>query len=869
MRIKPSCGTLLLAAGALALTQPVAAIEFTVGEEVEGVLNTTITLGAAVRMQERAAGLVGKANLDRNVCGFPNQACQGLFRDQGHPARALAAAPGLFTPNSDDGNLNYDRGDLISGVAKLTQDLTLTFGEFGFFAKTLYFYDAVNNDFEEFHPNQINSANFDQAGTNEGTLGGQVQYGPGLPTRTKRRGGELLSQAGTDLQLQDAFFYGSLPLTDDKSLTFKLGRQIVNWGESTFLVINSVNQAQPVDANNFSRVGGQVEEVFTPVAAAFASFEPFSNATIEAYYQFEWRPVLAPTPGTFFAFNDIVGTDNAVNYAHIHFGGGAEDPEGLAFPQYNPLSGVTNTALTIERLPDLDARHSGQYGAAFKYYAENLNDGTELSFYYMNYHSKLPYASFFATQASCARREGNEMGLDAYDSLSFLVACPDLPVLHPNDPENATSDAVPLDTIKLLVEYPEDLQMFGFSFNTTFGAISVQGEVAYRPDAPLQVDPEDLVFAAFGPTLTRCHDRNLPRAALGLSNEQLAAIGNTVGGLVGTINDNLPDGVLPVAIPNITPAGNGCAGTTLGVGLDAEGNQINYQPSDVDPTRPDTFDLLIGHAPGSARAFPAFVTAYRGTPVGENTPCAPEFLGSRQSANPVRNPNAERYTTSSPCYIRGYEFFDTFQFNIGGTYVAGATDTFNVIGADQIISIFEIGATWVPDLPPLDQLQIEGPGTFTHASAGADGTGADGSRQACSLNPTCVANVDANGDGDFNDPGDINSDGLRFNPTQQALDGYVDKFSWGYVLINLIRYESVLPGISLAPLLIWKHDINGTAPGPGENFIAGRKQLSTLLETRYKSNLSFNVGYTWFTGGGPYNLLRDRDFAQAFVKLQF
>lgn len=33
--------------------------------------------------------------------------------------------------------------------------------------------------------------------------------------------------------------------------------------------------------------------------------------------------------------------------------------------------------------------------------------------------------------------------------------------------------------------------------------------------------------------------------------------------------------------------------------------------------------------------------------------------------------------------------------------------------------------------------------------------------------------------------------------------------------------------------------------------------------------LSFNFGYTWFFGGGVYNLNHDRDFAQTFVKLQF
>lgn len=826
------------------------AIEFGIGDEIEGTLNTTITLGAGMRMQDRASDLVGKGNLDPNVCGFPYQSCQGLFLDQSYPAARLAAAPGQFTPNADDGNWNYDKHDLISGLAKVTQDVNITWNDWGFFAKTLFFYDAVNNDFDEYHPNMITPENRAYVGSTQGTLLGQRQYGPGAPTTVHRSGGATLEQIGTDFQLQDAYFYGRLPLPFEKELTVKLGRQIVNWGESTYLVINSVNQAQPVSANNFTRIGFQVEEIFTPVASAFASFEPFDNATLEAYYQLEWLPIDAPTPGSFFSSQDTVGTDNAVNYAYVHFGGSAEDPLGLGYPQFNPLSGVTNTALTIERLRDNEPRDSGQYGAAFRYYAENLNSGTELSFYYMNYHSKLPYASFFATQASCARAEGNSLGVDAYDPVSFLLACPDLPLLHQGDPQNATSDAVPLDTVKLMVEYPEDNHLFGFSFNTTAGPVSLQGEVAYRPNAPLQVDPEDLVFAAFGPTLTRCHNRDLQRALVPTA-DSLTAIGNTLGDVIGALNGVLSGTGLGLGIPNVLPVGSGCAGTTTGLGTDANGNQILYGPSDVDPTRPDTFDLLIGHAPGSARAFPAFVTAYRGEAVGENAPCDAEYLGSRQAAGAVRNPDARPYNTSNPCYIRGYERFDTFQFNLGGTWVLGATE--NWLGADQVLVLFETGATWVPDLPPLDQLQIEGPGTYSHASAGADGSGADGSQQACSLNPTCV----------------VGPDGLRFNPHQQDLEGFADKFSWGYVLINLIRYESVLPGISLAPQIIWKHDVKGTAPGPGENFVDGRKMIAATMEARYQSYLSLNFGYTWFTGGGQYNLLRDRDFAQFFIKYQF
>ena len=112
-------------------------------------------------------------------------------------------------------------------------------------------------------------------------------------------------------------------------------------------------------------------------------------------------------------------------------------------------------------------------------------------------------------------------------------------------------------------------------------------------------------------------------------------------------------------------------------------------------------------------------------------------------------------------------------------------------------------------------------------------------------------------------------DGLRFNPSQANLDLYPDPFSWGYVMIGILRYESVFPGISFAPQFIWQHNVKGTAPGPGENFIEGRKTMDLQIETRYKSNLAFYLGYTWFTGGNEANLYRDKDMARAFVRIQF
>lgn len=751
------------------------ALEFELdyGEGIQGVLNSTITMGAGWRMQDRAPDLLGKANINPDVCAG-QQLCQGLFRAQSQPAETLVAAPGAFSSNGDDGNWNYDRHDPIGAPVKITQDLDLTYGDYGLFVRWLYFYDVVNNDFTEFHPNQI----FTDA---NGAPNTNAPYGAGTARRTKRSDPEVLRQVGADLQLRELNVHGEFPLPGDRNLLVRLGRQNINWGESTMLVINSLNQVNPVNANNLFRVGLGLEELFTPVGAVYLATEPFENGTVEAFYQYEWEPLEIPAPGSFYSFFDI-GSYNVGDHASAAFGSAAEDPERIGSPVDNPLSGTTNTTTTVLRVPDHEPGGGGQYGIALRYLAEGLNDGTELGFYFMNYHSRLPYVSTWAATASCARREGNPQGIDATDINSFVLACPDIPMFAG---AGATDSAAPLDSQRFGLEYPEGIQLYGVSFNTNVGEWGLQGEIAYRPNLPLQVDVEDLFFAGLAPTLTRCH--------------------------------------------NYT-----CAGTS-------SNPDPQYGSSDGSGSAPgaaDTFSLGTGHMPGSARSFPSFVTPYRGGVAGENPPSDPNLP----------------YDSSNPGYIRGWERFKVFQYNLGATYLMGASD--NPLGADQVIFLGELGATHVPDLPAVDVLQIEAPGTFTHASAGADGSGADGSRLACSTTPSgnpCVLGVD----------------GLRFNPHQEDPRGYSDKFSWGYRAIAVLRYESVLPGISLAPVLIWQHDVHGTAPGPGEPFLEGRKAINALLETRYRDNLSFNVGYNVFTGAGRHNVLRDRDNALVFIKYLF
>ena len=217
-------------------------------ESIGAVLNTSVTIGAGIRMQDRAVDLVGKANLDPQVCTGPNgayQSCQGLFKNQIHPAQRLVAAPGAASINNDDGNLNYNRGDLFSGLAKVTSDLTLSYGDFGFFGRLLYYHDAVNARYREYHPNRITDDNYLSVGRETpaaplppldlpallndpaalftgvvvsrpwgqpGANGGRISYGPGGVVQNSRSDGEVLREVGTDLQLLDAVVYGKLPL---------------------------------------------------------------------------------------------------------------------------------------------------------------------------------------------------------------------------------------------------------------------------------------------------------------------------------------------------------------------------------------------------------------------------------------------------------------------------------------------------------------------------------------------------------------------------------------------------------------------------------------------------------------------------------
>lgn len=109
------------------------------------------------------------------------------------------------------------------------------------------------------------------------------------------------------------------------------------------------------------------------------------------------------------------------------------------------------------------------------YFSSELND-TEFGFYYMNYHSNRPLfsgtASNFTSEALAS-------------DLAYIATN----TINEDNIQNLQAFS------KVLVEYPEDIKLWGFSFNTTVGETAVAGEISYRQDEPLQIDDVEILFA--------------------------------------------------------------------------------------------------------------------------------------------------------------------------------------------------------------------------------------------------------------------------------------------------------------------------------------------------------------------------------------
>ena len=492
-------GSLRLSASAVLLgfvlhALPVQAIEFGQGE-VQGSLDTTISHGITWRVGAREEERVGN----------------------------------FLSANSNDGNLNYDRG-IVSNTSKFTSDLDIGYRNFGAFARVTGFYDFENED--------------------------------GMRDRTPLRP-EARDLLGKELDLLDAYVTGAFDV-GDAALDLRVGRHVLNWGESTFIT-NGINAFNRFDVSKLRLPGSELREALAPIPMVSLSVAPTYNLSMEGFYQLDWEETVIDPVGSYFSTTDYVGPGarEAVivdsQFEPLLGPRGSDVDRGFGF---GPLTAAINhdlqsytvehpqlgrinvpqppqpeldpDFLTVLRGPDRSPDDSGQWGLALRYLAEDLND-TEFGWYVANYHSRLPLlrartgslrgiqaglAAAGAVGAGTATVAAVTQGVTAQVMAGVQAGLID-PAMAPSlikarvsgqiqgiasalaidryaDPENQDGN-----TGHFFHEYPENIRLLGLSFNTALGTSgwALQGDYALHLDAPLQRAERTLIEEGLAPMI--------------------------------------------------------------------------------------------------------------------------------------------------------------------------------------------------------------------------------------------------------------------------------------------------------------------------------------------------------------------------------
>lgn len=410
-------------ASLLSLPMAAMAIPFQLGP-VSATFDTTISLGATLRTEGPDAALIGIAN--------------------GGTARSV---------NDDDGNYGFKSGDIVSAVAKASHDLEFKYLDYGLFSRFTYFYDQVASEADELN-DRLDSV--------------------GRPTRTRARGEYELGSRGKDrlgseVQLLDLYAYGKFDVFE-RTLSVRAGKQVINWGESTFIG-NSINSINPVDVARLRAPGAELKEALLPTPILSLAYSLSSDFSVEAVWIAGFERTRIDPRGSFFSTSDVASDDS--NKAFTGFGR-RNDDNRVSNPMTSP--GTASSWLAREGSREPNETRS-QWGANARLFSD-LAGGTEFGLYYLKYHSRTPLISAIrggGTSPFGGAGAGNTGAPTCSQSAS--TGCRG----------------------SYFTEFPTNIELYGLSFNATaFGDVAVQGEYSYRPNQPTQLAATEVLLTALG-----------------------------------------------------------------------------------------------------------------------------------------------------------------------------------------------------------------------------------------------------------------------------------------------------------------------------------------------------------------------------------
>jgi hypothetical protein len=259
---------------------------------------------------------------------------------------------------TDDGNLNYDKGDMYSMLFKGVHDLKLDAGNYGFFTRFKYWYDYE----------------LDQGKVAHGHAANDYEADARLNTTDFE---DLAQEKG--FEFLDYYAYGSFDI-GDRPVELRAGNMVLSWGENTFIQ-NGLNVISPLDVTALRKPGSEIKEALLPVGMVYANVGVTADLSVEVFYQYDWQRTILDECGTYWNAGDP-------------YGGGCDY---LTASANVPDGDQVDSIYRLDRASDKEASDDGQWGVAARYFVESWN-ATEFGLYYINYHSRTPIFSAYNTE---------------------------------------------------------------------------------------------------------------------------------------------------------------------------------------------------------------------------------------------------------------------------------------------------------------------------------------------------------------------------------------------------------------------------------------------------------------------------------------
>lgn len=407
-----------------------------------GALASTLLMGGAAHAESYKFGDVD-VSVDTTLSAGVSMRtsardCEKVSVVNGGCARADGRQTGV---NADNGNLNFNRWDFTDAIVRATVDVEAKWKNYGVFLRPTAFYNQV------YANNKLQFRNLSHDAAN------QLNY---------------------KVDLLDAFVYANYDI-DGHYTTIRVGKQVLNWGESLFIQ-GGINQFQALDVTAIRTPGSELKDALTPMPMIYASFSATDALTLEAFWQFGYEKTYLDPAGSFFSTDDIVGEGSlpALSSPLV-------DNPDLAAPDGNwaAILGGSQVPIALGRTKDRGQSDYNQFGLAAHYYAENVGTGTDFGLYFVRYSSRLPFLGF------------------TNGGLTMAQACAQLAVASTGLLDCTTATGVKAafaygaNQSTYFFDYPT-VNTLGASFSTTLGVTAVSGELTFSPKMPFGVSDFEL-----------------------------------------------------------------------------------------------------------------------------------------------------------------------------------------------------------------------------------------------------------------------------------------------------------------------------------------------------------------------------------------